>query len=279
MNDAPERPVWFLGDLDDPWVASIADALPREVRRLSCAGDLTPEMLEAVSPPRVLILHRNHLTPGDADRLARFRTEVSPSPRVVLCVGPHVRHAQLERWGKLVDVVVPEATARDTIARHLAVGSEVREPETGKSRPTVRVVSRNFELGQTLADSCEALGYPAEASRDWTEASPGGVALWDVPVLEADWPDLLARRARTGPVVALLGFADRARIVEARAGGASACLELPCDLLDLGYVLDHLALRRAEPAHELPPPPAARRHRDRRLAGPGRDAYNDRMNS
>ena len=39
MN-AADHPVWFVGDLDDPWVASLADALPAGARRIACAGDL-----------------------------------------------------------------------------------------------------------------------------------------------------------------------------------------------------------------------------------------------
>ena len=58
-------------------------------------------------------------------------------------------------------------------------------------------------------------------------------------------------------MVALLGFADRATVGQARAHGASACLELPFDLADLVFVLDRLAAPRIEPAHEVPPPPAA----------------------
>ncbi|MEJ7639102.1 MAG: hypothetical protein WKF75_14300 [Singulisphaera sp.] len=62
-------------------------------------------------------------------------------------------------------------------------------------------------------------------------------------------------------MVALLGFADRATVGQARAHGASACLELPYDLADLVFVLDRLAASRAVPAHEVPPPPAAARRR------------------
>lgn len=269
--DAPERPVWFAGDLDDPWVAAIADALPGTVRRLACAGELPAGLFEVSPRPRVLILHRALLTTGDAERLARLRAGTSPVPRVLLCVGPHVRHADLERWSALVDRFVPEATARDTIARHVAEGAE--PVRSAGSRPSVRVVCNNHELRQTLADACAAIGYAAEPARDWSEAA-GGLAVWDVPVLEPDWPRVLARRARTGPVVALLGFADRALVAQARAHGAAACLELPCDLADLGFVLDRLATGRAEPPHDVPPAPAAWRQQEHVLAEPGRDAYN-----
>ena len=262
MND-PGRSVWFVGDLDDPWVAAIADALPHEVARRGCAGDLPDEWLDVTSGLETLVLHRALLTPHDAEWLATLRSGCGTPPRVVLCVGPHARHAELERLALLVDEVVPEATARDTIARHLP-GNEVRAPlalrGAGPGR-CVSVVSDHFELRETLAEACEVAGYPAKPARDLSEAAPVGLAVWDVPVLGTDWPRGLARRASAGPVVALLGFADRATVGQARTHGASACLELPYDLADLVFVLDRLTASRVEPAHEVPPPPAAARRR------------------
>lgn len=264
MNDLG-RSVWFVGDLDDPWVATIADLLPQGVARRMCAGDLPDEWLDSVAVPGTLFLHRALLTPHDAEWLAALRSGRDHPPRVVLCVGPHARHAELERWALLVDEVVPEATARDTIARHLP-GGEVRAPSaihgSGPER-CVSVVSDHFELRETLMEACEVAGYLPKSARDLSEAAPGGLAVWDVPVLGTDWPRRLARRAIAGPVVALLGFADRAMVGQARAHGASACLELPLDLADLVFVLDRLATARVEPAHEVPPPPAASRRRHR----------------
>jgi len=264
VND-PTRMVWFVGDLDDPWVAEIADALPKEVSRWECAGDLPDEWLDATSAPATLVLHRALLTSHDAEWLATLRSVRSDPPRVVLCVGPHARHAELERLALLVDEVVPEATARDTIARHLhgdafLIPMAIRSSSPGRC---VSVVSDHYEFRETLAEACEAAGYLAQPSRDLFEAAPGDVAIWDVPVLETDWSRGMARRASAGPVVALLGFADRVTVAQARAHGASACLELPVDLADLIFVLDRLAALRVEPAHELPPPPAVRRRRGR----------------
>jgi len=57
----------------------------------------------------------------------------------------------------------------------------------------------------------------------------------------------------------MIGFADRGLVTEARAAGASACLDFPCDLADLAFVLARLA-DRAETApgfdasHAVPPP-------------------------
>jgi hypothetical protein len=141
-------------------------------------------------------------------------------------------------------------------------------------RPALAVVGTNFELRRTLADACEALGYPALPASDWSEAAPTGPAIWDVPVLEPDWPRALMRRSRLGPVVVLLGFADRALVTQARAHGAAACLELPYDVFDLGHVLDRVTAPRGEPAHAVPPPPASRPRGSRRsstTARSGRD--------
>jgi hypothetical protein len=266
---AADRAVWFVGDLDDPWVAALAEALPIGSRRMPCAGGLPddwPDELAAsrVAPAPVLVLHRALLTAFDAERLGRLRIRRTPPLRVVLCFGPHVRHADLDQWSArgLIDALVPEATARDTIARHLAPGAwETLAPDRRAAGRRVALISSNVELQRTLAEACEALGYTPEPAADWAgagaaaAAASSGPALWDVPVLEPDWTRFLARRSRLGPVVALLGFADRSLVTQARGHGASACLELPYDLLDLGHVLDRLTASRTEPGHLLPPSP------------------------
>src|SRR4051794_7547261 len=274
---AADRSVWFLGDLGDPWVAAIGDALPSDSARISCPGDL-PDDWPIGDGPRVVVVHRSFLTPGDADRLSRLRALATPTPRVVVCPGPHARHVDLERWSArgIVDAVVPEATARDTIGRHVEAAGLTEETSTlSRAKggpvpgPRVAVVSPNGELRWTLADACEALGYPAEPARDWSDAPTAGPAIWDVPVLEPGWPSSLSSRSRRGPRVALVGFADRSVVGGARAGGAAACLELPYDLLDLGHVLDRVASVRGEPAHPVPRPPSAQR-RGRTSPGQGR---------
>jgi hypothetical protein len=235
-----------------------------------------------------VVLHRALLTATDAERLARLRSAVATAPRVVLCVGPHVRYADLERWSALglVDAAVPEATARDTIARHLDAGDEPPTRRPTGPRPRVAVVATSAELRRTLAEACEALGYPAEPACDWSGAAASGPAIWDVPVLEPGWTRDASWRSRLGPLIVLLGFADRDLVDQARAHGASACLELPYDWLDLGYVLDRVTAARAEPSHAVPPPPSSSRRRSAaavtvtagreqvrpKVAGPGRGA-------
>ena len=104
---AADRPVWFVGDLDDPWIFSLAEALPAGTRRIACAGDLPAgwpggDALDAAGPPRVVVLQRTQLTPHDSEWLARLRSlpgaATAAVPRVILVVGPYVRHADLERW-------------------------------------------------------------------------------------------------------------------------------------------------------------------------------------
>lgn len=301
-QDGPDRStplsVCFAGDLEDPWVAAIADALsiarPRSatalsVRRVNFPGDLPDSLFDVGRTLDVLVLHRAVLTRRDAERLARWRSCRTPPARVVLCFGPHVRHADLERWATLVDATVPEATARESIARHvepsdaphgLGVANHGPSRATGP-RSRVAVVSTNSALRGLLAEAVEALGYVAAPARDWEDAAPDALAVWDVPVLEPSWPDALARRARLGPVVVLLGFADRTLVNQARARGASACLELPFDLADLAATLDRLTAAPAtsstwnEPPHPTPPPPVSRRRETapnaRRVVEPGRE--------
>ena len=73
-------------------------------------------------------------------------------------------------------------------------------------------------------------------------------------------------------MVALIGFADRALVTEAVPGARRPAWNCPLDLADLVAVLDRLTVPRAEPAHALPPAPAARRVGRRPVADAGRDA-------
>ena len=67
---ADDRPtVGFFGDLDDPWVASIAEALPHLDERVH-----RPEALPDELPVCGLaVVHRAILGPSDADRLIDWR--------------------------------------------------------------------------------------------------------------------------------------------------------------------------------------------------------------
>jgi ActR/RegA family two-component response regulator len=78
-------------------------------------------------------------------------------------------------------------------------------------------------------------------------------------------------------VIALLGFADRGSVTQAREAGAVACLDWPCDVDDLVYVLDRTAASveatQGDPAHPVPPSPVLIRRRDRvEVVDPGRSS-------
>jgi hypothetical protein len=293
--DESHAAIWFLGDLSDPWVASIADALPvaHGVVRIDSSNEPFPGRPFARDrPPRLIVVHRQTLGPPDAEWLKEWRTQgvSATSPAIILCVGPYVRYEELERYSGLVDLVLSEATTADVLPRHVARlldGRPSRSPQA-ENDPAARVLvaSANAELSQTIAEACAAAGYPVEQADDQAvgtrspstdEHSRSGETLltvWDVPVLE-EWSERLKRHARnTGPVVALMGFPDRSMVALAKSNGAIACLELPLNLDDLIDVIERIAhslardprpaLPRAEPPHSLPPRPR-RQLADRRI--------------
>jgi hypothetical protein len=239
----------------------------------------------------VIVLHRNHLTRQDAQRLAGWRDPqgAQPAPALILCVSPYVRYEELERWSRLVELVLWEATAGDVLPGH--IGRLMNEGQ-GRGRSAVdpaavriEVAGGELELCLALVEACRAAGYRAEAIDDRqigegprSRAAAGSttqrvVTIWEVPVLEPGWTHRLERRVRqTGPVIALAGFADRATAASARASGAAACLDLPCNLDDLLGAIERTVRStpadawpvpaRLEPPHALPPP----RHRAARRA-------------
>ena len=281
--EGPDRATWFAGDLDDPWVASIAEALPRDSLRLDCPDDL-PETWPIDRPtPFALVLHRSTLTATDALRLARLKARADRTPRVVLCVGPHARYAEVERWSRLVDAVVPEATARETVLRNAALSRAESQGRTADLGRGVVVVSTNYELRTTLAEAARTGGFAVETASEPADATPGVATVWDVPVLEPDWPDGLAILTRSSPVVALLGFADRPTVTLARQQGASACLDLPCDVGDLLNALDRITSTRQDQPHTVPPPPVGNAgrfwlERPKVSGGPGKVVLGTGMN-
>ena len=50
--DSFEGGIWFMGDLGDPWVVSIADALPASlgIIRVDCAGELPDRPFDPSHP-------------------------------------------------------------------------------------------------------------------------------------------------------------------------------------------------------------------------------------
>lgn len=274
--DPTARRIWFVGDLDDPWVADIADSLSEldPIHYGSQAESIPEQPFDAAEPARVLILHRSRLTPADVARLGELRAQLGADlwPRLVLCVSPYVRYAELEACTTLVDLILPEATARETLPRELdrllGRAPEPR-PDVAADAISVEVVSTNYEVRSLLREACCRAGYQASDAPSFQTTAD--LTVWDVPILEPRWTEQLERRSRGGPVVALLGFADRAAVSAAREAGASACLDLPCAIDDLIHVLDRIvketavaalggASKRVQPPHAIPAPHAVRPH-------------------
>ena len=281
--DASPSPIWFIGDLSDPWVTSIANSIARgrNVHCVDCVAALPSDCFDRTDPPRLIVIHRSHLGFEDIERLADWRAPQStnPVPAVFLCVSPYVRYVELERVSRLVDVGVSEATAAEVLPRHVArviEGTERQGPRPAAVPFRIEVASGNEAIGGAVLEACVSAGYRAELIDDQeiggiirVRNRPGPatervLTIWEIPVLETGWAGRLEWRAlRTGPVITLAGFADREIVTQARAHGAVSCLELPCDLDDLIDAVDRVirltALEswpvppRAEPPHELPP--------------------------
>ncbi|RUL88059.1 ANTAR domain-containing protein [Tautonia sociabilis] len=233
-GDGDRSDVQFSGDLSDPWVRALRSAMPPGTVDLD--GSELPEGWEASDPPRVLVLHRATLGALEADRLREAR-QGGQGPRVVLVVGRHARYHQVMGWSGLVDAVLPEATARETIARHLGLVGD-RAPGGGGRR--IAVASGQLDLALMLEDVLAGAGYRPTRRAEGPSGGDEPWVVWDVPVLEPDWSDRLAAAAQGRGVVALLGLADRDRVSTARRSGALACLDLPVDPDDLVFVLDRL---------------------------------------
>ncbi len=268
--DATTPTIGFAGDLSDPWVAAIARAIS-QFKAVSCQesdGGLPTRAFDPDAPVAILVMHRSRLSPADVDRLEGLRRERGPNawPRIVLCVSPYIRYAEIERCAPLVETVVPEATAADVLPHQIERMLERSPGGADRARrgsTAVEVVSTDYELRRVLREAVAHAGYDA-TDADAPATRPDGRALtvWDVPTLEPRWEERLGDRCRAGPVLALLGFADRAIVSQARRAGAAACLDLPCALDDLIDALDRMAKAparpRAEPAHATPAGPVAR---------------------
>jgi hypothetical protein len=250
MADETSR-LHFLGDLSDPWVLGIAEALPAFATREDAPGPLPAALPEA----DVVVVHRSILPVSDRETLQSWRKQ---GRRVLLCIGPHVRARDLEPFGSAADALLGEATASETIARHVArVEGDPHGPRS--TLPLVAVVAGGFEARRMLVEACEEAGFAARGFASFDEATPSRLAVWDAPVLERDWTEMLREPARRRSVLALIGFADRVSVSLAREAGAAACLDSPFDLDDLAFVLDRLATSSPreipiDGPHAVPPP-------------------------
>jgi hypothetical protein len=272
-------PTAFVGDLHDPWVEAIAVALPSSSTRVHCPSDLPDVWPHSIRSAAVVVLHRAIFTAADLERVRRLKATdddaCKPSLRIVLCHGPHMRYAELQRYATVCDVLIPEATASDVVGRQVqgSYGQSAAAPGA-----KVAVVSSLRDLRLVFCEAVAAAGYTAQPARDWDEVGSTELVVWDIPVLEDGWEKTLARASRQRKVIALLGFPDRETVALARSCGASACLDSPCDPADLDWILDRVVATSVsihDPAHAVPPPPAGLSRRaatgaanGRRLADP-----------
>ncbi len=254
---------WFVGDLGDPWSATIARAIPGFSIQIAWA-----EEWESRPSPDVLVLHLPNPGQAEYQRISRWREGlIGDMPRLILAVGPHARQAELDRWQGVASEILPEAVAADLLSGRLGRSDSrpVRQP-----LPVI-VVSRNFETRALLGDAIRDLGFETtEQSQLPTTGAPPlrGLVVWDAPALESRWTEPLERHAVAARIVCLIGFVDRELVQQARAAGAAACLDVPWDLGDLSAVLDRLAGELStgktgseilvDPPHEVPPTPASR---------------------
>jgi hypothetical protein len=231
-------PALFLGDMTDPWVAGIAGALPPGSRAESCDGTLPRAWPEGIPFAHCLVIHRDALSPADREGLVALKAACGTPPRVVLCHGPHARRHQLESWVTLVDALLPEATAGEVIAHHVAPPPAAVVDD--RERPTITVVGEQHEWRSVLAAIVRRAGFPVEEQRDWPPR-PADLVVWDAPLLDQTWAEALERRTQGRRVLAVLDFADRALVRAARSAGAAACLDSTADPDDFAYVLARLA--------------------------------------
>ena len=254
---------WFVGDLGDPWSATIARALPGFSLQIPWK-----EEWESRPAPDAMVLHLANPSPSEHQRILRWREGlIGDMPRLILVVGPHARQAELDRWQGVASDILPES-----VAGELLPGRFLRNEPAGTGRlATMTVVSRGFETRSLLADTARALGFETtERSQFPGVGSPPlrGLVIWDAPVLEPRWTEPLERHSVAARIICLIGFADRELVQQARAAGAAACLDVPWELDDLKAVLERLAADEpmgqtgsellVDPGHEVPPPPASR---------------------
>ena len=92
MIDSSGGALWFVGDLSDPWVVSIAEVLARctTIVQVHSPGEVPDCPYDLSRPPRLVIVHRQRLTAADALRLKAYRDPKMPAaaPVIILCVEP-----------------------------------------------------------------------------------------------------------------------------------------------------------------------------------------------
>ena len=239
--------VVFFGDREDPYASAIARAIPDLDRAWDCR-DLIPDLgrfARELDQDHVIIAHRSNPRPIEIDRLAAIRT-IDPAARhkIILCSGDYLRYREWNRSRTKFDAILAETSARETIA--LYVNADSARLSTPCERSPVAILGGNHAIRRTIAEACRDFGRdPAIVVDDGDLLNiQESTLIWIDPTFERDRIDLFFGAAERNAIVALIGCADRVRDLEARRLGAAACLDFPCDLADLAFVLDRIDLKR-----------------------------------
>ncbi len=209
--EGPDRAtIWFAGDLDDPWVAAIAEALPRDAFRIDCPDDL-PEAWPIDRPTPV----RPGPPPLEPDRDRRPAHRPAQGPGRPDASGGPLRRAPrplcrgraLVEAGRLRD---PRGDGPRDRAPPRPGRSSDRQGRSAPSGPGSPSSAPTSSCGPPWPRPPGPAASRSRPSPSRPRPRRASASVWDVPVLEPDWPARLATLAKSGPVVALLGFADRA---------------------------------------------------------------------
>lgn len=239
--------VVFFGDRQDPFARSIADAIPRLDRAWDCP-DLIPDLGRfgrELGGYHVIVAHRANPRPIEIERLAAVRTiDPAPPKRIILCSGDYLRYREWNRVRGKIDAILAETSARETIALH--VDADLSLPSVPAKRSPVAILGGDRAIHQTIAEACRTLGRYPTILTNKTELLniKESTLIWINPTVERDRFDWFSSVSERSAIVALIGCADRVRDLEARRLGAAACLDFPCDLADLAFVLDRIDLKR-----------------------------------
>ena len=170
-----DRSVWFVGDLDDPWVAAIADALPADARGSPARATCPTSLGRRRRRPRRSWCCTGRLDPVDAERLARLRVGTDADA----AGGPLPRPARPARrpraLGRRWSTRSSPRRRPATRSRGTLVGPATTAPRAGRRRARgrgSRSSAPTVELRQTLADACEAAGLPGRAGARLVRGAP-----------------------------------------------------------------------------------------------------------
>lgn len=239
--------VVFFGDREDPYARAIAGAIPCLDRAWDCR-DLIPDLgrfARELDGDHVIIAHRSNPRPIEIDRLAAVRTvDPATSHKIILCSGDYLRYREWNRGRTKFDAILAETSARETIARYINADSARRSAP--RERSPVAILGGNNAIRRTIAEACRDFGRDSAIVVDDGNLLniKESTLIWIDPTFERDRIDLFFEAAERNAIVALIGCADRVRDLEARRLGAAACLDFPCDLADLAFVLDRIDLKR-----------------------------------